>query len=202
MTGHIRSSRSSSSSGGGLRHFSCAGWWGGLFGAMHNSGLTAAGKVCKSKPEPSADGRWGTVKGVKSHFVGWLFSVTDKLVLAAVLLSAVLLLTGTSSSNSRNSMAPKSVYLQQLQAAAQHNTTDVPMPPDLVAMPCSNGHWLQRHSFCPVINCSLTADCTVYNPGCCAHLIYQMLAYLDSLLASKGLSHDYVIVYGSLIGES
>jgi hypothetical protein len=170
---------------------------------MHNSSLTAAGKLSKFRPDPSADGSWGT-ESVKSHFVWWLFSVTDKLVLAALLLSAVLLLTGTStsSSSSKNSLAAKSVYLQQLQAAAQHNTTEEPMPPELVAMPCSNGHWLQRHSFCPVINCSLAADCTVHNPGCCAHLNYQMLAYLDSLLASKGLIHDYVIVYGSLLGES
>jgi hypothetical protein len=128
--------------------------------------------------------------------------VTDKLVLAVLLLSAVLLLTGTSGrSSSKSGLAAKSVYLQQLQAAAQHNTTDEPMPSELVSMPCSNGNWLQRHSFCPVINCSLAAGCTVHNPECCAHLNYQMMAYVDSLLASKGLSHDYVIVYGSLIGE-
>lgn len=170
---------------------------------MYNSGLTAAGKACKSRPEPSVNDCWGPVPGIESHFVRWLFSVKDKLVLAVLLLSAVLLLTGTttSSSSSKRGQAAKSDYLQQLQATAQHNTTDEPMPPDLVSMPCSNGHWLQRHSFCPVINCSLAADCTVYNPECCAHLNYQMLAFLDTLLASKGLGHDYVIVYGSLIGK-
>jgi hypothetical protein len=148
--------------------------------------------------------------GVSAELICWLLDVLDGLVVAAVVLSLLLLLTGSVPASSL--AGGSSVYLQQgrlvrtastLSAAAAgiQNTTDVPMPPELVSMPCSNRHWLERERFCPVVNCSLAADCSVSDPACCAHLNFQMLAYLDHLLSSRGLSQHYVIAYGTLLGE-
>jgi hypothetical protein len=153
---------------------------------------------------------WVSATGFSSQLLWWLMGVIDRLAAAAVLLSVLLLLTGALPSSSSSNAGE---YLQEGQsstfassaaaaaATSLYNTTNEPMPKELVSMPCVDGTWLQRERFCPVINCSMAADCTVSNPNCCAHLNHHMLAYLDTTLTNWGLSQHYVIVYGTLLGK-
>jgi hypothetical protein len=156
---------------------------------------------------------WVSASGFSDQLLWWLLGVVDRLAAAAVLLSVLLLLTGALPSSSSSSSSIAGLYLQQGQsdsfalplaaaaATSLYNTTNEPMPKELVSMPCVDGTWLQRDRFCPVINCSMAADCTVSVPNCCAHLNYHMLAYLDSLLTNRGLSQHFVMVYGTLLGK-
>jgi hypothetical protein len=202
------SSNSDNNSGNGVRSRSSSSSTQGLKGGPGS--LPGAGSPGASFPLGGQMADWPAIfPGIRAELICWVLGVLDGLVTAAVVLSVLLLLlTGTMPASSGTGSS--SGYWQQRRlalptpaaaAAAVLNTTDVPMPPELLSMPCSNGHWLQREGFCPVINCSLAFDCTVSDPACCAHLNFQMLAYLDHLLTSRGLSQHYVIVYGTLLGE-
>lgn len=168
---------------------------------------------CKA-PGPALTGlgwvqQWAKGTGLSSALLRWTAGVLDRLAAAAVLLSVVLLLMRcTIAPVSSSSRAHTTVHLHRGQHAAAAGqlpagfpTTDAPMPPGLVSMPCVDGTWLQRERFCPVLNCSLAASCTAADPKCCAHLNLHILAYLDRLLTSAGLGQHYVIVYGSLLGR-
>lgn len=206
--GVVTSSSSSNSSG-----------WGGAGGdtgeslqqgiiATASPGQAAGMAPCKA-PGPALTGlgwvqQWAKGAGFRSELLCWTAGVLDRLLAAAVLLSVLLLLMGAIVPVSSSSRAHSTVHLhrgQRAAAAAGLPTTDAPMPPGLVSMPCVDGTWLQRERFCPVVNCSMAASCTVADPNCCAHLSLHMLAYLDWLLTSAGLGQHYVIVYGSLLGR-
>jgi len=130
----------------------------------------------------------------------WLLALLDKVALAAGLLSLLLLVGGLFPAKTDSIRQDSAAAAQAAATAAA--VTGVPMPAAVASMPCVDGSWLQRDRFCPVFNCSMAPSCTGSNPACCAHLNFLMLEYLAGFLQAKGLGHHYVIVYGSLLGES
>lgn len=186
----------------------------------------SASKSIPGRPPSEAGlGEWVAAAGFNPQAVWWLLAFLDRLAVSVMVLSLLLLLLLTTAPSVPAAKAGSSkastaaVYLQHqqhqhqrsrpqaaaaavvIQGAAANSTTGVPMDAAVAAMPCVDGTWLQRDRFCPVINCSLAPSCTVLDPDCCAHLNLQMLAYLDALLAARGLTGQYAIMYGTLLGE-